>query len=449
MSKKLSKTKPILRQTIAICGLGYVGLPVALLFAKAGFEVIGVDVNEEKVQKINDGKITIEGKEPGLKELTKEIHLKGNFNASSDPTDFKNADVILVAVETPVEDDTHEPAYAAMISALKNIGQNMKKGVLVIVESTIAPQTMEKIVRPLLEQESGLSVNKGFLLANCPERLMPGRLLENIQNYNRVIGGYNKKASVRAKELYKNIVHGELEETDCLTAEIVKAGENAYRDVQIAFANELALLCEALGANVWEARRLINECRRRGETKTDALRHVHLPGAGVGGHCIPKDSWLLVYGAKDLLSPKIIPLARKINNFMPYHMYDLLCSALNTAGKKIENSKIAVLGFAYTKNSDDTRNTPTVPFLEKLETTGAEIVVQDPFIKKYNVPLNEVLKDAQAIVIMVSHDQYKKINLKALKKLMARKPIIIDGRNCLDKEKAKKAGFIYKGVGNL
>lgn len=445
MEKRISPSKT----TIAVCGLGYVGLPVAFLLAKAGFKVVGIDKNEEKIAKLNKGKVTIEGREPGLKELAKEVFTKGNFSSTTDPANYQKAQVILVAVETPVEDGTHEPAYVALKSALKDIGKNIKKGTLVVIESTIAPGTMAKVVQPILEQESGLAAGKGFLLANCPERLMPGHLLENIQNYNRVLGGINFKTTALAKKLYKYIVKGDIEETDSLTAEIVKSGENTYRDVQIAFANEMALLCEAMGANVWEVRRLINNCRKKGETRPEALRQMHLPGAGVGGHCIPKDSWLLVYGARDLINPQIIPLARKINNFMPKHMFDLLSCAIKETGKDFENVKIAVLGFAYAGNSDDARNTPTEPLLRLIKKTGAEAVVQDPFVEEYKTDLEEVLKNAQAIILMADHDQYKKLNLKDLKKLMRSKPIIIDGRNVFSKEKVQKAGFIYKGVGNI
>jgi len=443
MQIKKNKTK------IAVCGLGYVGYPVALLFAKAGFEVVGVDLNEEKVKKINRGINPIQGKEPGLNELTKEVYKKDNFRATTDQAIYKDADVIIVAVETPVEDETHEPAYIALKSALKAIGRNLKKDSLIIIESTIAPGTMDNIVKPILEGESGLNVNRDFLLANCPERLMPGHLLENIVNYNRVLGG-SPKITALARELYKHIIKGKIDETDWITAEVVKAGENAYRDVQIAFANEMALLCEAMGANVWKVRELINECKKVKDTRSEALRQMHLPGAGVGGHCIPKDPWLLIYGAKDLIDPKIIPLARQINNFMPRHMMDLLKEALKEAGKDINSVKIAVLGYAYAGNSDDCRNTPTDTLLKLLGQTEAKVIVQDPFVKDYKLPLDQVLKGAQAIILMTDHDQYKKISLSKLKKLMkVTKPIIVDGRNCFNKEEAQKTGFIYKGVGNI
>ena len=435
---------------IAICGLGYVGFPVALLFAKKGFTVAGVDVNAERVRKINRGGCPIEGIEPGLKELMKSVRAKKTFHATTEPEAYQEANVIIVAVETPVQNDTHEPAYVAMKSALSSIGRNMTKGALVIIESTIAPGTMDKIVLPILEEQSGLKVNEEFLLANCPERLMPGHLLENIENYNRVIGGMNKETTKTAKELYKYIVAGKLDETDCVTAEIVKAGENAYRDVQIAFANEMALLCEAMGGNVWEVRRLINDCKKVKETRPEALRQMHLPGAGVGGHCIPKDSWLLTFGAKGLMDPKLIPLARRINDFMPQHTYDLIKEALKEAGKNFDGSKIVVLGFAYAGNSDDTRNTPAEPLIEHLAKAGARVVIHDPYVSDFKGPIEKAVRGAQAIVLVTDHDQYKNLSYNKLKGLMeTSKPILVDGRNVFDKALATEAGFIYKGIGNI
>ncbi len=444
---------------IAICGLGYVGFPVALLLAKAGFQVTGVDLNEEKIAKINRGGNPIEGKEPDLKELIGQVKKSGRFHATTDPKTYQEAEVIMVAVETPVEEETHEPAYRALKTALRDIGRNlpagragMQKDVLVVIESTIAPQTMANVVQPILEEESGLIAGQDFFLANCPERLMPGHLIENIVNYNRVIGASDPQTGQLARKLYKYIVKGKIEITNWVTAEVVKAGENAYRDVQIAFANEMALLSEAVGANVWEVRYLINECKRRGETRFEALRQMHRPGAGVGGHCLPKDSWLLVYGARDLIEPKLIPLARRINNFMPRHMVELLKNGFRQINKSLAGSKIAVLGYAYAGNSDDSRNTPTADLLKLLKNSGARLVVHDPYVKEYKISLDKALHGAQAVVLMADHDQYradKNLNYKKLKELMKSHPIIIDGRNVYDKKEAKKAGFVYKGVGNI
>ena len=437
------------KETVAICGLGYVGYPVAMLFADAGFDVIGVDILEDRVKRLNEGENPIKGQEPGLDDLVEEVFKKGNFRATADMKEYNLADYIIVAVQTPVAEENKKPTYENLKGALRDIGKNMKKGVTVIIESTIAPGTMEHVVKPILEEESGLKAGKDFYLANCPERLMPGHLLENIRYYNRVIGGWTPESAKKVKELYKNVVKGELQETDCITAEIVKAGENTYRDVQIAFANEMALLCEAYGANVWKVREFINNCKKVTETRPQALRQMHYPGAGVGGHCIPKDSWLLIHEVRDIVNPKLIPTARYINDFMPLHMFDLLKDGLKEVGKKLDEVNILVLGYAYDANSDDDRNTPTVPLIEKLKENKVKFEIHDPFIKDYKGDVKEMLKGKDAIVLMTGHDEYKKLEYKEILKLMNEKPLIIDGRNIFDKEDARKNGFVYKGVGNI
>ena len=437
------------KETIAVCGLGYVGYPVAMLFADAGFNVVGVDVLEDRVKRLNEGENPIKGQEPGLDELVENVFKVGNFRATADMKEYKSANYIIVAVQTPVAEENKKPTYENLKGALKSIGANMNKGVTVIIESTIAPGTMEHVVKPILEEESGMKAGEDFYLANCPERLMPGHLLENIRYYNRVVGGWTPESAKIVKELYQNVVKGELQETDCITAEIVKAGENTYRDVQIAFANEMALLCEAYGANVWKVREFINNCRKVTDTRPEALRQMHFPGAGVGGHCIPKDSWLLIHEVRDIVNPKLIPTARYINDFMPLHMFDLLKDAVKEAGKNLKDIKVLVLGYAYDANSDDDRNTPTVPFMEKLKENGVKFEIQDPFIKDYFGDVKKMLEGKDAIVLMTGHDEYKELLYTEMLNLMNEKPILIDGRNIFDKEESRKAGLIYKGVGNI
>lgn len=437
------------KKTVGICGLGYVGYPVAMLFADAGFNVVGFDILEDRVKKLNEGENPIKGQEPGLDELVEKVFEKGNFRATSDMSEYKLADYIIVAVQTPVAEEDKKPTYENLKNALKSVGENMKKGTTVIIESTIAPGTMEHVVKPVLEKESGMEAGKDFYLANCPERLMPGHLLENIRYYNRVIGGWTPESAKVVKELYKNVVQGELQETDCITAEIVKAGENTYRDVQIAFANEMALLCEAYGANVWKVREFINNCKKVTDTRPEALRQMHYPGAGVGGHCIPKDSWLLIHEVKDVVNPKLIPTARHINDFMPLHMYELFEEAVKESGKDIKNVKVLVLGYAYDANSDDDRNTPSEPLMEKLKENGVEFEVHDSYIKEYKREIGKMLNDKGAIILMTGHDEYKALNYDDMLKQMKDKPIIIDGRNVFDKEEAREVGFVYKGIGNV
>ncbi|MEI6040045.1 MAG: nucleotide sugar dehydrogenase [Candidatus Berkelbacteria bacterium] len=436
----VKKTKKEFKPKIAVVGIGYVGLPVALLFAKAGYDVIGLDVDQARVAMIMSGENPIKGREPGMDELVKTVVKTKKFLATTDATKLGDRDMILVAVQTPVEED-HMPRYEALRAACKSIAHHMKRGAQIVIESTIAPTTMEKIVRPAIEHENGFELNKDYLLSNCPERVMPGKLIYNLTHYDRLVGAFNKKAGEQVKSLYEKVLGIKVDITDPLTAEIVKSGENTYRDVQIAFANEMALLSEAYGANVWKVREFLNKCPGRA---------MHLPGAGVGGHCIPKDSWLLIYGAKDSITPKLIPLARSINNFMPQHMFDLLKMGVEETGKDINKVKVAILGYAYDANSDDTRNTPTTDLMKVLDENKVKYTVQDPYVKEYNTDLGKTLKGADAIVLMVGHDEYIKVGIKGLKDMLqVSEPIVIDGRNIFDKQKAEKEGFVYKGVGNI
>jgi len=415
--------------------MGYVGIPVAVEFAKNGFDVIGINRSKPKVDLINRGICPIEGDEPHLVSLLRESVGKGRLRATQDFSVIKDAKAILVAVQTPFGKNT--PNYSALKSALESIGKHLQKDQLVVIESTIAPGTMNNVVKPILERKSGLKAGGDFMLGNCPERVMPGKLLYNIEHLDRVIGGINERTRNAMIELYSVIVKGNLYPTDCLTAEVVKTAENAYRDVQIAFANELALICEKLGIDVYEVRDLVNK---------SPYRNVHFPGAGVGGHCLPKDSLLLDYGAGDFES-KLMLLARKINDGMPHHVVDLVKKVLDN----IKGRKITVLGFAYLQDSDDRRNTPALPIVKELEKLGANVVVHDPHVKSYeNIALtndlNIALKDADCIVLVTAHNEYNEIELEKVKKMM-RTHCLVDGRNVFSRKEAEKLGFRFAGVG--
>jgi UDP-N-acetyl-D-mannosaminuronic acid dehydrogenase len=409
------------------------------MFAKAGFQVVGIRRNSEKIAQINRGICPIEGKEPGLSELLAEVIREGKLKATTDYAECRQAQIALVAVETPVDETTKRPTYKALRATLQGLGQNLEPGTLVIIESTIAPGTMETVVKPILEEASGLKVNEGFCLANCPERVMPGKLLANIENCSRVVGGMSRETAQAAVELYRYIVKADLDSTDCLTAELVKTVENTYRDVQIAFANEVALLCENVGANVWEVRQLVNKSPQR---------DMHFPGPGVGGHCIPKDPWLLIHGTADGLEARLIPTARAINDSMPLHMVELVERALREVGRKVQGARIAVLGYAYKGNTDDTRNSPAISLIARLEELGAEVAVHDPYAKGYSDELEKVVTGSDCVVVMAAHDQYRDLNLENLKTQL-RMPVLVDGRNVFEKEKVQVAGIIHKGVGNV
>jgi len=422
---------------VVVIGLGYVGLPVACLFAEAGFPVVGIRRSQEKVDMINRGECPIEGKEPGLPELVARVVSEGNFVATTDYEPCRRAEVALIAVETPVDPSSRKPRYKALRGALTDLGEHLSPGTLVIIESTIAPGTMRGLVQPLLEETSGLRAGEDFFLVNCPERVMPGKLLHNIRHMHRVVGGMTPEAAQAAVAFYDHVVEGDLDPVDCLTAELVKTMENAYRDVQIAFANEMALLCEDLGADVWQVRELVNK---------SPYRAMHLPGAGVGGHCIPKDPWLLIANAGDGFQPRLIPTARAVNDGMPHHMVDLTVEALEEAGVSIDEAKVAVLGYAYLENSDDTRNSPSAVLVEELRELGAEVVIHDPYVADYQGDLQERVQGCDALVVMVAHDDYRALDLADLQAAVGH-ATIVDGRHVFPASQARAAGWTYRGVG--
>mgnify|MGYP000846060202 FL=1 len=422
---------------LAVIGLGYVGLPVAALFAKAGFDVLGVEIKQERVDKINAGLSPIEGEEPGLAQLLAEQVTHGRLRAAADYETLRERDVILIDVETPV-DDQHIPRYEALRAALTQLAPVLKRGALVIVESTIAPRTMDTVVRPLLEEGSGMRVNRDFYLGNCPERVMPGRLLTNLSSLSRVVGGGTPETAQAMIALYRLIVQADLDAADWITAELVKTVENAYRDVQIAFANEVGLICEALGGDVWTVRELVNKSPQR---------HMHLPGAGVGGHCIPKDPWLLAHGIQGMDVPlRMVPTARAINDGMPAHMVDLLSKALAQAGVSLAGARVLVLGYAYLENSDDTRNSPSAVLVRLLESLGADVRIHDPYVEGMQGDVVEAAQGADAVVLMVRHQAYNALDLPRLRAAM-RTPVLVDGRKAVDGRQARELGFLYWVVG--
>jgi UDP-N-acetyl-D-mannosaminuronic acid dehydrogenase len=423
--------------SIGVIGLGYVGLPVAAMFAQAGFRVVGLDIKPERVVLINKGMNPIEGDEPGLSPLIAEVVRSGNLSASCDYTDLSHSDVILIAVETPIN-ERNQPDYQSLNNVCISLAAVLKTGSLVVVESTVAPGTIDNLVRPLLEENSSKKEQVEFYLGACPERVMPGKLLQNLRTMSRVCGGSTREVAQVMVAFYRTIVQADLDVTDIITAELVKTTENAYRDVQIAFANEVALISEALGADVWQVRELVNK---------SPYRQMHFPGAGVGGHCIPKDPWLLAYSVLDKTTPlRLIPAARRVNDSMPEHMIDLTCQALTEVNCTIENARIGVLGYAYLEDSDDIRNSPSEKLVERFEYLGAEVVVHDPWVEAYQGDLLDVVKGCDALVLMVAHSQYRSLDLAILKNSL-RRPVLIDGRHALDGDILRSLGFSYQCVG--
>lgn len=443
---------------IVVIGMGYVGIPMAALLADVDdFYVTGIQRRSKrsgwKIDWLNNGKNPFEGEEPGLDELISKIVRNGKFKVTDKYDVCDNADYILIDVQTPV-DDLKLPRYESLEEVSRNIAKHLKKGVTVIIESTVAPGTTDKIIQPILEEGSGLKRSNDFYLVFSFERVMPGKLLEYIIDFPRVIGGGCQEANEKAKYLYGKVVKKELQITDTLTAELTKCIENAYRDVNIAFANECALLAEDFNRNIFEIIKLIN------------YRHdrmMHYPGSGVGGHCLTKDPWLLLYGYEKYTEKNnqsklnLIVNSRNLNDYMPKHMVELMEEVFKDSHKLVDNLKITLLGVSYKANTDDTRNTPTENIVRILKSRyhshNIIYIAHDPYVKTRDYKETELTEDfekavtdADVLIFATNHKEYYNINLDDLRKKV-RTPIIIDGRNIFDKKIVEAKGFIYRKVG--
>lgn len=425
-----------------VVGLGTVGIPLALKVAEAGVRVTGLEHDARKVEALNRGEYPLPGKEPGIAELLQSVRKTGRFEATADPEKARGADFYLLCVETPFDHQRHEPDTAALRGAAEAIAPRIGHGSVVVVESTVAPLTTENVVKPILEKGSGLRCGKDFLLGHCPERVTPGKLLHNMVNVGRVVGGVDAEATRRMIEFYQLFVKAELVPSDARTAEVVKTTENAYRDVEIAFANEVAKACEVLGVDAFTVRDLVNKV---------PFRNMHSPGVGVGGHCLPKDPLLLAHSVRGHVDAKVLLTARAVNDSMPAHTAKLVEQALKDAGGKMEGAKVVLLGASYLANTSDTRNTPSEPLAEALEARNAMVVLTDPFARelghrRIEEDAKKALEGADAAVLVTNHDAYRDLDLAWMKSAM-RRAVIVDGRGFFDAARVRAAGFVYKGVG--
>lgn len=421
-------------KTIAIVGLGYVGLPLALLSERKGYKVIGIDADAKKVELLNK-RIAPFADEEIAKQLK-----NSSLEAAADFDRIKDASVIIICVPTPVYEN-HMPNLEPVENACRSIAKFLQKGQLVILESTVNPGVSENIVIPMLEKESGLKAGKDFYVAHCPERINPGDKNWTVENIPRVVGGLEEKSLEMAYEFYSSIISGQIKKMDTLReAEAVKVVENSFRDINIAFVNELAMSFSKLGIDVVN---VINGAA----TKPFAFM-AHYPGVGVGGHCIPVDPYYLIdYAKQNGFSHDFLKLARNINSNMPTFTAERVVSGLNEIKMAINGAKVAVLGLAYKPNIDDCRESPSFDLIKALEKYGANVVSFDPFVLSRSTAksLDEAIKGAVAIVIATCHNQFK--NLEPEYFLKNGVKVVVDGRNCLPKEKFLKAGIIYKGIG--
>ena len=411
-------------------GLGYIGLPTASMFATHGFKVIGVDVNENIINKINSGSSHIE--EPGLNTLVKAAVLSKNLSASEKPS---KADAFIICVPTPLDTTTCKSNLDYVRSASESIVPYLEPGSLVILESTSPPGTVENIMVPILER-SGLKTGYDLFVAHCPERVLPGKILEELVENDRIIGGINEESAKRAEGLYKSFVSGNIYMTDSTTAEMCKLMENTYRDVNIALANELAIISEKLDINVWEAIELANKHPRV---------NLHSPGPGVGGHCIPIDPWFIAEAAPD--DAELIKLSRHINDGMVEYLIHMIEGMIGNTGA------ISIFGAAYKGNVDDARESPALRLTDLLCRTGYEVRVYDPHVQRFKYKLQDIdssTADSDCIILMSDHDEFKEITADAIKSIASnmRQKNLIDTRNCLNHELWKSASFNVKILGN-
>jgi len=416
------------KEKICVLGLGYIGLPTATMFAVSGFEVIGVDVKPKVVETINKGNIHIE--EPGLEDLVKNTVKKGDLRANTEP---EAADVFIIAVPTPLT-QSKGIKLNYVRSAIQMINPYLKKGNLVIIESTITPRTTEDIILPEL-RNSGLDPRKDIYVSHCPERVLPGKIINELINNNRVVGGINEESALKSRSLYRNFVEGEIYITDATTAEMVKLMENTYRDVNIALANELAKVSEKVKIDIWEAIELANKHPRV---------NIHKPGPGVGGHCLAIDPWFIVEKAPEIA--KLIHLSRNINDSMPKFVVKNVKEKLFG----INNPKIAILGITYKGNVDDLRESPVLKIIDSFIEQGVELGIYDPHVNECQYKLNtldEAIKGADCIIIGTDHKEFKNIDPIKMYKLMRNK-ILFDTKNLLEQDKWKNAGFSVYKIGN-
>jgi UDP-N-acetyl-D-mannosaminuronic acid dehydrogenase len=411
-----------MNKTITVLGLGYIGLPTALLFAQSGNKVIGVDTNQKVVNSLNKDILHIE--ESGLENLYAKVNSNFSVAATVGPSD-----VFIVAVPTPLKKSIHVSDLAYVRTAFETIYPYLKKDNLVILESTVTPGASEKLAIPILEK-SGLKAGE-FFYAHCPERAIPGKTLEEMVNNDRIIGGFDAISANLAKDLYSSFVKGNIFTTDIKTAEFAKLIENTYRDVNIALANELAQIAETAGINVWEAIALANKHPRV---------NILYPGPGVGGHCIAVDPWFLT---EDSSTWGIIQLTRYINDAMPNHVLQLVRSLL----EGIKDPVITVFGLAYKGNVGDTRETPALKFIKLAENEGYTIRCYDPHVRQFEHPILNLkvsVEGSDCIVIITDHDEFRSIDPA---KLAMRRKNVVDTRNIIDGSQWQSMGFNVKILG--
>lgn len=400
---------------ICVLGLGYIGLPTAALFASNGLQVLGVDIDRTILDKLNSGEVHIE--EPELKHMIKKAVSEGHLQFADQP---QAADVFIITVPTPcTEAQTCDLGF--VIQAVKDVIPVLKPGNMVILESTVPPRSCDDYIQPLLE-EAGFQVGSDLCLVHCPERVLPGKIIEELVINDRIIGGCNARCSQAAADLYRQVVTGEIFLTDMKTAEMTKLVENTFRDVNIALVNELALICEQLELNVLEVIKLANK-----HPRVELLQ----PGPGVGGHCLAVDPYFIVEKAP--FQARLIALAREVNSSMPDYIAHRVTELLDG----INSARVAVFGLTYKGNINDLRESPALEIIKILLNQGFIITIFDPHAAAIQPAIDGMHADAAAavrgadmILILCDHQEFKSLDYNVLAKEM-RTPLIFDTKHII------------------
>ena len=433
-------------KTLRVCviGIGRIGLPTALSFAKSGLQTIGVDINENLVQNINSGKFPLKD-EPGYNEIFDDVIKNKKFSATTNIEEVvSNSDLILLSLPTPM-DENNIPDYSALRNVATKLSEILSPNSLVIVESTIEPGFIEDEMVSIISKSGRLEIEKNFFIGVCPENANPGEILHDFTNLPRLVGGINHNITKIIKAIYKFVFSVELVEMpDCKTANAVKLTTNVFRDINISFVNELSLMFDKLG---------IDTIKVLEAAKKKYNFQVHYPGAGVGGPCLPINSYQLLNTGKRTGSKlSIIESGRKINENMPERVIELTSDAFKECKKSIGNSEILILGVSYKPDVKDIQLSPAEHIIRKLQDLGANIHIYDPYFSSSQVfgitsedNIEDIISKVDAAIIVTGHDEFKKLQIHTFTKMQH--PILIDTRGIIDPSIAKQEKLIFRGLG--
>ncbi len=425
---------------ICVVGIGYVGLPTAMAFAEAGYDVTGSDINSERVSKLNDGRSPI----PEIitdERIQKLLDANKIAFTTDTPQAVRHSDAVLITVPTPLTSDK-KPDLRAVRGAAEAVAEGIKRDTLVVLESTVYPGVTEEIVQTIIEERTGLRAGSDFGLAYCPERYNPGDKKHTIKNIKRIVGAINEKWLEITAGMYSKISREQVIKVSSIkTAEAAKVIENTQRDLNIGLMNELALIFDRMGIDT-------REVIKAAATKWNF--HIYWPGPGVGGHCLPVDPYYLVYKSRELgYDPKIITAGRDVNDYMAIHVVNLCQRML----KDLVGKKVTVLGASYKGNVGDARESPAGRICEELKKRGAKVFVHDPLVEEREIEdwgvriegFDEAIKDSDCIIIHSDHTQFKNLDLDICAENMRTKAIV-DSRGLIDQKKASKKGFLLERI---